>query len=78
MSMATVSIEEAQARLRELISQLSSGDEVVIRDGDRLVARLVPGVASPRACSPGSAKESQHWMAADFDAPLDDFQDYMP
>jgi antitoxin (DNA-binding transcriptional repressor) of toxin-antitoxin stability system len=45
MSKASVSIEEAQVRLRELISQLPPGGEVVIRDGDRPVARLVPGLA---------------------------------
>jgi uncharacterized protein (DUF433 family) len=31
----------------------------------------------PRGCSPGSAKEVEHWMAADFDAPLDDFREHM-
>lgn len=75
---AIVSVEEAQARLPELISQLLPGTEVVIRDGDRPVARLLPGDTPPRACRPGSAKELLHWMAPDFDAPLDDFREYMP
>lgn len=78
MSTETVSIEEAQARLRELISHLSPGGEVVIHDGDRAVARLVSGENPRRACGPGSAKELPHWMAPDFDAPLDDFRDYTP
>jgi len=78
MKTATVSVEEAQSRLRELISGLSGGVEVIISDGGRPVARLVPGAAPPRACRPGSAKETLHWMAPDFDAPLDDFRDYMP
>lgn len=28
-------------------------------------------------CQPGTAKDTKHWMAPDFDAPFDDFQEYM-
>jgi hypothetical protein len=28
-------------------------------------------------CQPGSAKDTKHWMAPDFDAPLEDFKEYM-
>ena len=73
MSAATVSVEEAQARLPELIRRLLPGTEIVIRDGDRPVARLVPGEASSRPCHPGSAREKVLWMAPDFGAPLVDF-----
>lgn len=27
-------------------------------------------------CQPGTAKDTNHWMAPDFDAPLDDFSEY--
>jgi hypothetical protein len=28
-------------------------------------------------CQPGTAKDTKHWMAPDFDAPLEDFAEYM-
>jgi prevent-host-death family protein len=40
-SMATVTIQEAQAKLPDLIHQLTPGDELVITENNRPVARLV-------------------------------------
>ena len=37
----TVTLEEAQAHLAELISQLTPGEEVVITDNQQPVARLL-------------------------------------
>ena len=76
--MATVSIQTAQARLPELIRQLAAGDEVVIVDNDRPVARLTSfGSSSPRAArEPGSMRGTVLYMSPDFDAPLDDFEEY--
>jgi antitoxin (DNA-binding transcriptional repressor) of toxin-antitoxin stability system len=42
--MSTVTIEEAQAKLPELIEQLGIGDEIVITRGAHPVAKLVPPV----------------------------------
>jgi antitoxin (DNA-binding transcriptional repressor) of toxin-antitoxin stability system len=39
--MPTVTVEEAQAKLPELIDQLGSGEEIVITRNARPVARLV-------------------------------------
>jgi prevent-host-death family protein len=38
---ATISIEEAQAHLGELIARLVPGEELVITQGDRPVAKLI-------------------------------------
>ncbi len=54
--MTTATIEEAQAHLATLIAQLKPGEEVMIVERDRPVARLVgerSGKTSPR--QPGSA-----------------------
>lgn len=76
--MATVTIHEAQANLSELIHRLSPGDEIIITEDDRPVARLTaaarPGTP-PRP--PGFLRGSVLSMAPDFDAPLDDFKEYM-
>lgn len=77
--MATVSIEDAQARLKELIGNLSPGDEVIITSNDEPVARLSPTLEpqdkTPR--QPGTLRGTVLYMAPDFDEPLDDFKDYM-
>ena len=77
--MTTISIEEAQAKLPDLIHRLHSGDEVVITENNQPVARLVPAAAElqqePR--QPGILRGSVVYMASDFDAPLEEFRDYM-
>ena len=76
--MPTVTIQEAQARLSDLIHRLSPGDEVVITENDEPVAKLAriePKTQWP--CKAGSAKGTIHWMAPDFDAPLEEFKEYM-
>jgi antitoxin (DNA-binding transcriptional repressor) of toxin-antitoxin stability system len=76
--MSIVTIEEAQSRLTELIHGLLPGEELVITENDLPVAKLSrsePKVQRPRKA--GSAKDTIHWMAPDFDAPLEEFKDYM-
>ena len=50
---ATITVEEAQAHLKELISKLAPGEEVVITEGQRVVAMIVgQGVRGPQAPPP--------------------------
>ena len=79
-AMQTVSIQEAQSTLRELIHRLSPNEEVVITEDDRPVARLVaaPSVSTTRMPRQlGTLKGTVLYMAPDFDAPLDEFQEFM-
>jgi antitoxin (DNA-binding transcriptional repressor) of toxin-antitoxin stability system len=76
--MSTVTLEDAQAHLAELIAQLGPGEEVIITRDDKPVARLVgqpPPAAGPRPS--GTLKGTVLYMAPDFDAPLEDFKEYM-
>jgi antitoxin (DNA-binding transcriptional repressor) of toxin-antitoxin stability system len=76
--MPTVTIEEAQKTLTELIHRLTPGEELVITENDQPVARLVatpPPQRKPRQA--GTLKGTVLYMAPDFDAPLDDFKEYM-
>jgi antitoxin (DNA-binding transcriptional repressor) of toxin-antitoxin stability system len=76
--MTTVTLEEAQARLAELIEALSPGEELLVTRGGQAVAKLVREAPKPRRPRvPGSAKGKILYMADDFDAPLDDFKEYM-
>jgi prevent-host-death family protein len=76
--MTTVTIQEAQSRLTDLIRRLSPGEEVVITENDQPVARIVPTpvVAKKIARQLGTMKGSVLYMAPDFDAPLEDFKEY--
>ena len=78
--MATVTIQEAQAKLPDLIHNLSPGDEVVITENNQPVARLVselpppkPGLRPP----PGLGKGFITIISEDDDH-LKDFEEYMP
>jgi prevent-host-death family protein len=73
---ATVTIEEAQAHLAELVSQLAPGEEIVITDKQQPVARLLP-VKTKAQRKLGTMRGSVKYIAPDFDAPLDDFKEYM-
>ncbi len=76
--MTTITLTEAQATLAELIHRLAPGEEVVITENDQIVARLV---STPRPAKKlrqlGSMKGTVLYMAPDFDAPLEDFKEYM-
>ncbi len=75
--MSTITIEEAQAKLTELIDQLAPGEEVIITRNKQPVAKLVGqqlSVRKPRR--PGSAKGKLVILAED-DEHLEDFKDYM-
>ena len=73
----TVPIEDAQIRLRQLIAALDPSDELTIVDGGEEIATVTRKPRRTWPCQPGSARDTAHWMAPDFDAPLDDFREYM-
>jgi antitoxin (DNA-binding transcriptional repressor) of toxin-antitoxin stability system len=77
--MSTITLEEAQAGLADLIQHLQPGEEVLITRGSQPVARLVgegrPGLKPPRLL--GTLQGTVRYIAPDFDAPLEDFREYM-
>lgn len=77
--MTTISLAEAQQQLADLVHRLTPGDEVVLTENNQPVARLVATEAGekkePR--KPGTLRGTILYMAPDFDAPLDDFKEYM-
>jgi antitoxin (DNA-binding transcriptional repressor) of toxin-antitoxin stability system len=77
--MTTVSIQEAHAKLTELIHDLSPGEEVIITENEQPVARLVPPEGQPQRPPRrlGTLQGTVLYMAPDFDAPLEDFKEYM-
>jgi prevent-host-death family protein len=65
--MVQVNVYEAKTHLSRLLRRVRAGEDVIIADAGRPVARLVPIVAEgPR---PLGGDEGV-WIADDFDAPL--------
>ena len=75
--MAIVTIQEAQAKLPDLIHKLMPGDEVVITENNLPVARLVASPAEKPRPMPGRGKGMLTILAED-DEHLKDFKEYMP
>lgn len=73
----TVPIEDAKLHLRELIEALDPSDELTIVDNGEPIAKVKREQRKSWPCQPGTARGTSHWMAPDFDAPLDDFREYM-
>ena len=73
----TKRLEKAQAHLPRLLAQLAPGQELTITEQGQPLTHVKKAERTSWPCKAGSAKSDAFWMAPDFDAPLDDFQDYM-
>ena len=76
--MTTITIQEAKDRLSELIHRLTPGEEVIITEDDRPVARLVPAAppSEPRKVPRLGTLRGTVLSMEHFDDPLDDFKEY--
>ena len=76
--MSTVTLEEAQAKLPDIIHLLKAGEEVVITESGQVVARLIrEQKSSGQRLGPGLSK-GMMTIVADDDEYLIDFAEYMP
>ncbi len=75
--MCSVTVQEAQSRLPDLIRNLASGEEVVITENDRPVARLVASPAESPRPIPGRCK-GMLTIVSDDEEHLEHFKEYMP
>lgn len=69
-------IAAAKAKLPSLVRETLAGDEVIIAKDNKPLVKLVPLTISGRR-APGTGKGQVLYMSPDFDAPLEDFEDYM-
>jgi antitoxin (DNA-binding transcriptional repressor) of toxin-antitoxin stability system len=75
--MSTLNLKDAQAHLPQIIAGLKPGEELVITQDGQPLAVLTRSSRTSWPCKAGSAKGTTYWMAPDFDAPLEDFKEYM-
>lgn len=67
----TVSVDQAKDRLQDLLAQALAGNDVVITDHGKPVARLVPVTSSKKKRVAG-LNRGTIWTSEDFDKPLPD------
>lgn len=72
MTTQTVTLQEAQTRLAELLTLAQMGNEIIIADGNKPLARLVPIAAAKPKRRIAGLQRGKIWMSDDFDAPLPD------
>ncbi len=75
--MTAVTLEEAHAKLPELLDSRQPGQELTITAAGQPVAQVKKAERTSWPCQAGTPKDRKFWMAPDFNAPLDDFKEYM-
>ena len=75
--MRKVELDEAQARLPELIEEAASGEDVVIERGDGASFRLVPVAEPERRPRRAGGARGLITMRDDFDDPIPGFEPYL-
>jgi antitoxin (DNA-binding transcriptional repressor) of toxin-antitoxin stability system len=75
--MQTMTIQQAQSHLAEIIDKLTPGEEIVLVRDNRPVARLVAESAEKPAPVPGRGK-GMLIIVSDDDEHLKDWAEYLP
>lgn len=75
--MIQVNIHEAKTHLSHLIEQVQLGEEVIIAKRNQPVAKIVALPKVEKARRMGGAAAFIGPIPADFNEPLDEFQEYM-
>jgi len=75
--MQTLTVQEAQRHLAEIVDRLAPGEEVVLTRDNRPVARIVAGPGEKPRPVPGRGKGMLTILSEDDDH-LKDFAEYMP
>lgn len=77
--MTTITLEEAQAHLTEIVARLEPGEEIVLTSNDRPVATLKATPPAPvTAPRLGTLRGTILHIAPDFHAIPEGFEEYLP
>ena len=74
--MSKFNIAEAKAHFSELVQKAMLGEEVIIAKDNKPVLKLVPLEKPKQMRKPGSGKGQILYIAPDFDATPEGFEDY--
>jgi antitoxin (DNA-binding transcriptional repressor) of toxin-antitoxin stability system len=73
----TFPLAAIQLKLSEIVAGMTPGEEVILTADGEPVAIVTRTQRASWPSVPGTAKDRSFWMAPDFDAPLEDFAEYM-
>lgn len=73
--MLTVTLQEAQVHLPDLLAKLQPGEEMTITDHGQPLAQVRKIERTSWPCKAGSYRKDEFRMAPDFDAPLEEFKE---
>ena len=77
--MQTMPLDQAEGRLTEIVERLAPGEEIVFTRDDKPVATIRALPATPREPPRfGTLKGLILYLAPDFDAIPEGFEDYLP
>lgn len=69
MSSKTVDIHDTETSLSELVSLALEGNEVIIAEDEKPLARLIP-ISEPKHTRIAGLNRGEIWTSEDFDDPL--------
>jgi antitoxin (DNA-binding transcriptional repressor) of toxin-antitoxin stability system len=75
--MPPITIEQAQAKLPEILASLNPSEQIVIVQAGEEVARLMRTSRKEWPAQSGCYRKKDFWLGPDFDAPLEAFKEYM-
>lgn len=75
---ASISVEEAQSKLKELIHQMAPGDQLVITENERPIAKIVSEPKRERKPRQAGRCKGMITLLVEDDEHLKDFAEYMP
>lgn len=75
---ATITVEEAQVKLKEIIHRMIPGEELVITENQQPVARLLSEPPKARLRPPPGLGKGMITIISDDDEHLRDFAELMP
>jgi antitoxin (DNA-binding transcriptional repressor) of toxin-antitoxin stability system len=74
----TIPVGQAEGHLVELLRDLGPDDQIVLTEGGRLIARIVPEGQPATARRPGACKGMLEFLDERDDAMLEHFKAYLP
>ena len=75
--MSQFNIAEAKARFSQLVKEAMLGEEIIIARDNKPVLKLVPLDRPKQPRKPGSGKGQILYIAPDFDATPEGFEEYV-
>lgn len=75
--MHQITIEEATAHIASVLADVLHGEEIVITDHEKPVAKVIPLKSDSGKRGLFGSLKGKIWISEDFDEPLEDFKDYM-